>query len=281
MKILKLILTFCIILGAIVGVFLIIDGGDDDIFSSVTQDDYAKYSQRFISEWEQKGDWDEQLFKSHCDMINQLSARLGNTEPLKDQETRIVVELVNSKLFAEWASPTCKKATVNKYINAVNVITEEDPNAKHNPLVADIWKVYAVYKKAYDLAYGSVSLEPTYDGSTWNSFIEYQNGKIASRDAILRDNTYATYLSNITDLKKNLNNLSSKLDGAKAVFYEKLAKQIVKYYMEIPSSTRTRQQLVALRQSRSYYEDQYQSNSQIDICCTLFNQDVKNNERGR
>lgn len=278
MKILKLILTFCIILGAIVGVFLIIDGGDDEIFSSVTQDDYEKYSQRFIDDWEQRGDWDEQLFKSHCDLINQLGTRLSNTEPLKDQETMIVVKLVNSKLFAEWASATCKNATVNKYINAVNVITKEDPNAKHNPLVADIWKVYAVYKKAYDLAYGSVSLEPTYDGSTWNSFIEYQNGKIASRDAVLRDNTYVTYLSNITDLKKNLNNLSSKLDGAKAVFYEKLAKEIVKYYMAIPSSTRTRQQLEALRLSRSYYEDQYQSNDMIDLCCTQFNQDVRNNE---
>ena len=190
----------------------------------------------------------------------------------------IVVELVNRKLFAEWSSATCKNATVNKYIKAVNVITKEDPNAKHNPLVADIWKVYAVYKKAYDLAYGSVSLEPTYDGSTWNSFIEYQNGKIASRDAVLRDNTYVTYLSNITDLKKNLNNLSSKLAGAKAVFYEKLAKEIVKYYMAIPSSTRTRQQLEALRLSRSYYEDQYQSNDMIDLCCTQFNQDVRNNE---
>lgn len=278
MKILKLILTFCIILGAIVGVFLIIDGGDDEIFSSVTQDDYEKYSQRFIDDWEQRGDWDEQLFKSHCDLINQLGTRLSNTEPLKDQETMIVVKLVNSKLFAEWASATCKNATVNKYINAVNVITKEDPNAKHNPLVADIWKVYAVYKKAYDLAYGSVSLEPTYDGSTWNSFIEYQNGKIASRDAVLRDNTYVTYLSNITDLKKNLNNLSSKLAGAKADFYEKLAKEIVKYYMAIPSSTRTRQQLEALRLSRSYYEDQYQSNDMIDLCCTQFNQDVRNNE---
>lgn len=279
MKILKLILTFCILLGAIVGVFFIIDDSGSEPFSQPGSDEYEKYRQRIINEWEQAGDWDEQLFREHCELINQLAGKFSNTDPLKELETNVVAELIKNKLFEAWASATCKKSTVDKYMKAVEAIKKQDPSAKDNSYVAEIASVYSVYSKAYNIAYGSVSLEPTYNGRTWNSFIEFQNGKIASRDAILRDATYQQYLSNITDLKNNLNNLSSKLSSAKVTFYEKLEKEILRYYMAISASSRTKEQLEALRDSRRNYEAEYKVSLSIDLCARKFNQDVKTNEQ--
>lgn len=275
-KIFKLILTFVIILGAIVGGFFLFTKGPEPL-PPVNPDTYEMYRTQFIMDWEQKGDWDEQLFLSHCDLVNQLSTD-HNVVPLKDMNTSTAVEVVHDKIFAAWASAACRKKTVDKYIKAISIIGKEDSNAKSNPLVIQIEDVYKVYKSAYDQAYQGISLEPNFDGSSWKSYDDYSRRVRAKRDDMLNNEIYKKYLSNITDIKNNLNNIPDRLSGARTRFYNSLAMEIVDYYNAIPDSTRTSEQLTTLRASRNNYEDEYASSTAINACARQFNIDVQNNE---
>lgn len=276
-KIFKLILTFVIILGAIVGGFFLFIKILEPL-PPVNPDTYEMYRKQFIEDWKQKGDWDEQLFMSHCDLVNQLSTD-HNVVPLKDMNTSTAVEVVHDKIFAEWASATCKKKTIDKYVKAISIIRKQDSNAKSNPLVTQIDDVYKVYKSAYDQAYHCISLEPEFNGSSWKSYDDYSHRVRAKRDNILNDETYKKYLSNITDIKKNLNNIPDRLSSARTKFYNFLATEIVDYYNAIPDSTRTIEQLTTLRASRNNYEDEYTTSSVINECARQFNVDVQNNEK--
>ena len=166
MKIFKLILTFVIILGAVVGGFFLITDTGSDPLSPVDQNTYELYRKQFEEDWKQKGDWDEQLFLSHCDMVNQLSLDY-NVGPLNDMNTSTAVEVVHDKIFAEWASTTCKYKTVEKYIKAIGVIERNDKNASSNSLVVKIKDVNKVYRNAYSQAYQEISLTPSYNGLKW------------------------------------------------------------------------------------------------------------------
>lgn len=275
-KIFKLILTFVIILGAIVGGFFLFTKSPEPL-PPVNPDTYEMYRKQFIEDWKQKGDWDEQLFMSHCDLVNQLSTN-HNVVPLKDMNTSTAVEVVHDKIFTEWASATCKKKTIDKYVKAISIIGKEDSNAKSNPLVIQINDVHKVYKSAYDQAYQGISLEPEFNGSSWKSYDDYSRRVRAKRDNILNDETYKKHLSNIADIKKNLNNIPDRLSSARTKFYNSLAMEIVDYYNAIPDSTRTSDQLTALRASRNNYEDEYTTSSAINECARQFNVDVQNNE---
>ena len=287
MKIFKLILTFVIILGAVVGGFFLITDTGSDPLSPVDQNTYELYRKQFEEDWKQKGDWDEQLFLSHCDMVNQLSLDY-NVGPLNDMNTSTAVEVVHDKIFAEWASTTCKYKTVEKYIKAIGVIEKNDKNASSNSLVVKIKDVNKVYRNAYSQAYQEISLTPSYNGlkwegvdkkeKVWSSFAAYGNDIKDKRDNMLNNATYKTYLSNITDIKNRLNNLPDRISSARSSFYNSLATDIVDFYNAIPDSTRTRSQLTDLRTSRQNFEDEYSVNQKIDDCASQFNRDVNKNE---
>lgn len=262
------------------------DTGPDPL-SPVDQNTYELYRKQFEEDWKQKGDWDEQLFLSHCDMVNQLSLDY-NVGPLNDMNTSTAVEVVHDKIFAEWASTTCKYKTVEKYIKAIGVIEKKDKNASLNSLVVKIKDVNKVYRNAYSQAYQEISLTPSYNGlkwegvdkkeKVWSSFAAYGNEIKDKRDTMLNNATYKTYLSNITDIKNRLNNLPDRLSSARTKFYNSLAMEIVDYYNAIPDSTRTSDQLTALRASRNNYVDEYTTSSAINECARQFNVDVQNNE---
>ena len=287
MKIFKLILTFVIILGAVVGGFFLMTDTGSDPLSPVDQNTYELYRKQFEEDWKQKGDWDEQLFLSHCDMVNQLSLDY-NVGPLNDMNTSTAVEVVHDKIFAEWASTTCKYKTVEKYIKAIGVIEKNDKNASSNSLVVKIKDVNKVYRNAYSQAYQEISLTPSYNGlkwdgvdkkeKVWSSFAAYGSEIKDKRDNMLNNATYKTYLSNITDIKNRLNNLPDRISNARSNFYNSLATDIVDYYNAIPDSTRTRSQLTDLRTSRANFEDEYSENQKINDCASQFNRDVNNNE---
>lgn len=277
-KILKLILVFAVILGAVIGAFFItIDNGGDDPLPVILPGVYEMYSDQIANDWEQKGDWDEDLFKSHCDLLNQLSTEYDVTQ-LRETESFRVLEVVHDKIFAEWASATCRYNTIDKYVKAVNLICKTYSDATSNPLVDKIQNVNKVYRSAYNQAYQGISLTPEFYGNSWNSFDAYSSMVRNNRDKILNDSVYKEYLSNITDIKNRLNNIPSRLSSARTSFYNSLATEIADHYNAIPAESRTWEQLEVLRNCRNKYEDEYGSSSEITLCARTFNSDVQNNE---
>lgn len=277
MKYLKLALVFVAVCGVIVGAFFLKNPETDIIISKHSNDTYEEFRKQFVSEWEQKGDWDETLYSSHCDMIKQLSKDYDNTEPLNDMNTATAVEIVHKNIFANWKKTNCTKATIDRYIKAVNTIKNTDKNAKSNPLVKEIENVNSTYRAACKYAYCDTDIEPTFDGEKWNSFTKHSDDILRERNRILNNGNYRTYLSNIASIKSGLNGVESRLEKSKKLFYNQLADKIVSYYEEIPDTVRTMAQKNALRNVRNNYENEYMRNNDINAIAQQYAEDVEKN----
>lgn len=281
MKAVKLIVAFVVILGCVVVAFLW--RPDNNVIDmELTDEEYEIYRQQFTDDWERMGDWNDSLFNSHCDLISQLSSEEHiQTAPLKNLNTSTAIELVHDKIFAEWESSTCRKSVIDRYMGAVDVIEKEDDLASENPTVKLIKRVNSTYREAYRLAYGEVGLSPGFNGenSSWNSFDRYRNNMIAKKDAVLGNEDYKTYLSNITAIERGLKSIPDKLSSARTRFYDALAREICDYYDEIPCDERTRVQLNQLRTvNRKYENEKGSSNSTLNSFISRFVNDVELNE---
>ena len=68
MKAIKLVLTFVLILGGVVGALYLFINPTPPPLPSIPDTTYQTYREQFERDWEQAGDWDEQLFISHYDL---------------------------------------------------------------------------------------------------------------------------------------------------------------------------------------------------------------------
>lgn len=278
MKIVKLLLVFVVILGAVVGAFYLIGGGTTSGLEEPSDDTYQTYRKQFENDWKNKGDWSDSLFSAHCDMVRMLSKDY-NVAPLKDLNTTTAVEVVYDKIFKEWESILCRKVVVDNYIKALGKIQAEDENAKSNPNVQKIISVNDTYKKAIALAHKSIGLSPGFDGSSWRSFSGYSNSMLSEKSSMQDNANYKQYLANIKDIKDGLNSIPFKLDNARSRFYSDLANEIVNHYRSVEQSARTRSQLNELRDARNKFNNEApSSNSYLNKFCNTFADDVDRNE---
>lgn len=275
MKALKLVGTFILVLALFIGIFFLIPSGDSGKLSPVDENLYEKYRQQFTNDWEQAADWNEALFKGNYDMVQQLSTQYGGDkiDALRQLNTRSAVEVVKKKVFDEWASPTCRKAVIDQYVNAVNTVKKTDATAGQNDDVKKILSVNSTYRSAYNLAHKGIGLSPRFDGSGWQSYANYAQSIKNQKASILRDNNYTQYLSNITDIKNGLNAIDGKLQKGRASYYQSLAQSIISYYR---NKDRTTDNLNSLRSMRNRYESEYQQNSSLTTFTREFAQSVQN-----
>lgn len=277
MKAIKLVLTFVLILGGVLGAFYLFRTDPIPLLPPPPDTTYQTFREQIEKDWEQAGDWNEQLFMSHCDLVQQLS-RQYETATLNDLNTKTATEVVYKKIFDEWNSPSCAKNTVEKYINAIKVIESKDNNAKTDPNVQKIKNVYGTYTSADSLAHQIIGLTPHFDGSSWNSYSNYSSSITYKRTSMLGNSNYKDYLSNIVDIKNGLNAIPDKLSSGRTRFYNELANTIISYYSQTTSSKRIRSELNDLRNAISKYEGEYSSNSRLSSFARDYANDVYNNE---
>lgn len=280
MKAIKLLITFVVLLALVVLAFKIgpkppvppdlLDPSDEtlkDVRTQIEQD------------WEQANDWDETVFEKHCDKLNQMRNDYS-VGTLVDMNTRLAVETVYKKLMdGEWKSESCQEKVVDKYINALGVISKADANAKDNNNVKKLYQVNDVYKKALSVSRIRIGLSPGFDGSSWRSFSAYSNSIKAKKASIESNAIYKEHLSNIREIKNGLANIDTRLSKARNKFYDKLANDITSYYSRIPSSERNNSQLRTLRNVRDRYNSEYHENKYLNGFVKAFYDDITNNEK--
>lgn len=252
MKFFKLFIIFILVLGAIIGAFFIKDCTGTTKLPPPTDETYQTYRNQFEKDWEQKGDWDKDLYLEHCDLVNQLSTTY-ETGTLQDLSTKTASEIVYNKIFEEWNRPGCSKKVINNYRDAVNVIMENDGNAKSDPNIKKILEVFSTYTDADAFAHQSIGKRPTFSNDEWTPFSSYSKGIESRRSGVLNNANYKSYLSNINDIKNGLNAIPGKLRDSRENFYSVLASQIVSTYSAIPEEERTRDDLKRLRNVNSRY----------------------------
>jgi len=277
MKAVKLIIIFIFILVGVIGAFYLFTNTGVGTLPPPPDTTYQTFREQFEKDWEQVGDWDEQLFMNHCDLVQQLSAQY-ETATLNDLNTKTATEVVYKKIFDEWNSPSCAKNTVEKYNNAIKVIESKDNNAKTDPNVQKIKSVYTTYISAYNLAHQGIGLTPHFDGSNWNSYSNYSSSMTDKRASMLGNSNYKDYLSNIAEIKNGLNAIPEKLSHGRTRFYNELASAIISYYSQTTSSERVRTELNNLRNTISKYEGEYSSDSRLSSFARDYANDVYNNE---
>lgn len=278
MKAIKLLITFVVLLALVVLAFVI---GPEKVVPPVLPDPsdetLKEVRTQIEQDWEQANDWDETVFEKHCDKLNQMKNDYS-VGTLIDMNTRLAVEAVYKKLMDdEWNSESCREKVVDKYINALGVISRADANAKDNNNVKKLYQVNDVYKKALSVSRIRIGLSPGFDGSSWRSFSEYSKNIKDRRDSINSNTIYKEHLSNIREIKNGLANIDSRLSESRITFYKSLAKAITSYYSKIPSSERNNSQLQTLRNVRDRYNNEY-NNYNLNYFVSAFYKDVINNK---
>lgn len=278
-KAIKLFFIFSLILGGIVASFYIVNRNNTITIKGTTDATLEQYREQFEYEWEQVGDWDLDLFRKHCDMINQLTAdSVYDVVILNDLNTSTAVEIVYKNIIKEWNNTSCSKIKIDNYTEAISVISKADFNAPSNPNVILIREIYGVYLKAYNLSLKKIGLTPYFDGNNWNSYSNYASSIESQKSNILNNNYYQKYLSNISEIKKGLDEIPSKLSSGRSHFYTLLANKIRGYYNDTPKFDRTRFELNKLRNTISKYEGEYGSNSSLSSFARTYADDVYENE---
>lgn len=280
MKAIKLLIIFAIILCGVVGAFYLFTNTGGGTLPPPPDTTYQTFREQFEKDWEQAGDWDEKLFMSHCDLVQQLSTQY-ETATLNDLNTKTATEVVYKKIFDEWNSSSCAKNVVEKYINAIKVIESKDNNAKTDPNVQKIKDVYATYTSAYGLAHQNIGLTPHFDGIGWNKYSDYSSSMTDKKNSMLGSANYKEHLSNIVDIKNGINAIPEKLTHGRTRFYNALSESIIRYYSQTISSERTRTELNALRNAKTKYENEYSSNSHLSSFTRDYANDVDYNENNK
>lgn len=255
MKAIKLILTFVVILGVIVGALFIFSGNGGEKLPPMDDNTLESYRTQFENDWKQKGDWDANLFNDHVTTVKQLSVDFS-VEELRRYNTQLALELVHEKVFGEWGKATCSKNVVDRYINALNTITSTDNSARSDNLATQIRQVNTTYREALTVANLSVGLRPGFNGTSWNSYDNYEKGVKQRRDNVLQNSNYKQYLSNITSIKNGLNAIDGKLSNGRSSFYNNLASSIIAHFK---SKERNYENLGALRSVRDKFNNESSS----------------------
>ena len=229
MKAIKLILTFVVILGVIVGAFYIFGDRGGDVLPPMDNDTLESYRSQFENDWKQKGDWDVNLYKNHVTTVDQLSVEF-EVEDLRRYNDQLALELVHDKVFGEWRKATCSKNVVDKYINALTTITTTNKSVSGDKLASEIRQVNTTYREALAVANLSIGLNPGFNGSSWNSYADYANRVKQRRNNVLNNANYKQYLDNITSIKNGLNAIDDKLAKGRNAFYSNLSQQIINYF---------------------------------------------------
>ncbi len=281
MKVLKLFVIFVIILGGIVGAFFLITPNDPLNPPIIHNTLYQQFLEQFKSDWQTAGDWSEEVFNNHVDLIRQLSAQQLNvdeTTSLNDLNTMLATEIVSEKIFEEWKKASCRESDIDKYMRAIDVIASKDSNVRTNPMVDSIVIVNDTYREALKLARKSIGLNPVFGGNVWNSFSDYSNEVINQKNRMLQNSVYKQYLSHISEISNGLNEYNFKLAQAKIRFYSLLAESIKRHFTNIPQENRNRTDLNKLRNIKTKYENEYQSNVLLNNLVVDFANDVNANE---
>ncbi|MDD7319106.1 MAG: hypothetical protein SOZ80_02400 [Prevotella sp.] len=230
MKSVKLFIVFSIILAAVIGVFFLMTDSKSGKLFADADNTIEKYRKDFENDWNSRGDWDKDIFMDHHETIKQL----GNDYPLdelKNLDAQLAIELVKKKSIEEWESNSCRSSVIDKYMEAIDIITNYAPqNASHNN-VQLIKNINGVYRSALALANTKIMTNAKFTyPDMWSNYDVYKSSILQKKQNILNNTTYKTYLENIDEIKTGLDAIDGKLSNGKHHYYNSLAHSIMNCY---------------------------------------------------
>jgi len=274
MKAIKLIALFALLLGIAYAAFNIDFSPKPPKGIELDENMIKSYKDKFVKDWEESSDWDEEIFKKHCFTIETALSEY-NTKDLKEWDVNRAIEKIDSLIFKEWSKSDCNKGKIDKYIKATDRIKREmeDPDKKNNSSLNKIARVNNLYNKAFNLANKKIGLTTGFNGDSWNSYSKYEQGIKATKNKIKGDNNFQ-YLQNIEDIQNGLNSIDNKLKNGRNKFYTTLADQICSHYRDVPKTNDNLTKLSGVigKYNKEYKE--YRENNKLQKLVTDFTEQV-------
>lgn len=263
MKALKLFVIFTAILAVVVTVLWIsLDDDNNTPSGTTTVSDFQKLHDEFTAEWEHTDDWNQALFDKQFDKV-QLFGR-----NLKQAQTHELIETINTlgsahiyeKMFNEFHSPTCRKAIVDTYKEAIDHVVSRTPHFHGNARIMKMNNCHKKYTAIYKFVNGSgYPINPGFNGQTWTAF---SNRNIPNTvRAYQNDPIYKADLSNIQQFRAKFSQLISTESAARASYYDRLASQVRSYYAGADPTAECRNELRAIQ---SRFHSEYGPHSGLD-----------------
>lgn len=287
MKSLKLILTFLGVLAAAVGLlFLANIKTDKKTKVFVPQTEIESATADIEGSWEEVSGWDSRVFADNCAMVKQMAKAYPDDATaianLSDRNCNLALERIQPAMINQWGKADCDRSVIKKFKAALDTVVAADRHFAQVAVVKDLTAIHGVYERAVRRAEAMVACGVKFNGETgtWNSFDAYARSVRGDRDAILHNQHYTQYLSNITAIKTGLNSIESRLSTARTNFYSGLCSSILGFYKQIPQTERTQDQLTALRNAKSHFLSEYQGGGHkrsLDELDTQFTKDVRAN----
>lgn len=239
-KYLKLTLIFA----AIIGVFVALRFVDDVETDPVNPNSVSKYSKLYDeirSEWRERKQWDETLYKTHMDTIN----KYYTYDYIEKKEYNLLFELVNANAVvtigeffdSEMKNAECDDSKIEKNKAGLDFISEyknsrnKGYDFSKDTRVANADTMYKQYKKIIEFCDKDFNVTAKLNGECeWVPFSYYNDKWNDQKDLFEKGKYYTSHFYNINKVKDAWSSYDSIVQQSKTKYYNDLAEKIKLYF---------------------------------------------------
>ena len=241
MKAIKLFLIAVVVVGAIYGLLMLVDGSSrSDSDDGPDKERLFNRLQTEIDEnWQDRHSWDASLFEADIDKLQQnkrkLKSRSYNT--LLDQLAAYASDLLHQDMMAEFGRPACDSAKIEAYHRDLDYFLSKTTGYDNDEEIQTMQQTYSLFNSIMTAASKRYGVEPNfnYENGTWTDFNGYRNRILGERDGYQR-NRYFGHIQNAQIVTSALEQITNRMETAKTQFKNKLAQQIISAYREHPKT---------------------------------------------
>jgi len=249
MKALKLFLLAAVVLAVIVGL-LMLTGNKSGLggASSDNEELFTELQEEIENDWQDREDWDAELFESTTDRLRQEKDELGNGyRTLLDLVSDYGSALLCQAMMDEFARPECDSNRIESLHADLDAFLERATGYQNDNRVQQMQGVYNLYRNILGASSKRYGLSPSfdYDSGTWRDFSSYSS-RILNECNGFSSNVYYPYLKDAQIVINALGNVRNKMDQAKTTFKNELARQIINAYKQHERTDETAEQLNSL-----------------------------------
>ncbi len=230
MKIIKLLLSFILILGIVIGILYLTGSfGDSGTGGGSDPKTFAEQSSLLDDEW-QTASWDINLYKKGMIRLRQNEEALGEDgmKTLIDKLNEYAIPKLRNTMMKEFAKTDCNASTIETLYKSLEELKSTTPGREKHEGIVEMSGTYKIYKEAMRLCSAKIAFNPG-DGTNWTPLANQKKAYLDKRASIKSD-PYYKFIQNITDIKNGLNTLDSRLNAAATNFKNDVAQRIIKKY---------------------------------------------------
>lgn len=254
MKYLKLVILTVVIIGAIIGLKVIINSTNKSnvVVDPVAEAHYQELSNKYKTEWGQIRTWDNTLFESQLKETEDQYGLDKINASQRDNLFKLIhsyaLDAVSEKLVNLFKSTKYDGIAVKNNLDGLSVISKHPDYSKNEKIIMmkDIDKTYRDILSFINAIRNSSSSRYTSqmefvasseDNVSWNSFSSLKSYDENKRDSWRRNKYYKEYLINNVDLKNGLSSISSYIEVHRDSYYKSVENQIKNRFRNKPRLT--------------------------------------------